>query len=293
MAKQNPNLLLVEGKDEQFALPFFMDEYVVWGDEKKDWVVEIKELDGIEKLLKPGLIEAESKTPGLKAFGVILDANDAFDSRWSRVRERCRMVDSGFPNDLPTDGVIHVRPDGLRIGVWVMPDNRSRGMLETFLSLLLIPERLPLWDFARECCHSASGFAGCYTASHRDKAQVHTYLAWVEPPGLSLPYSILKRAFDARLPLARSFRAGSWTSTRFLHARPHFPNISGESSILRMGLSARSNLQQMHLGAKLSGKCGLHKRRGNGVWISGVTFWNSVARCSRIDCHCSAVGCEW
>ncbi len=54
MAKQNSNLLLVEGKDEQFTLPFFMDEYIVWGDEKKDWVVEIKELDGVDKLLKPG-----------------------------------------------------------------------------------------------------------------------------------------------------------------------------------------------------------------------------------------------
>ena len=205
MPKQNPNLLLVEGKDEQYTLPFFMDEYVVWGDKKEDRVVEIKEHDGLENLLKPGVIEAESKTPGLRAFGVIIDANDAFDSRWSRVRERCRKVAAGFPDDLPTGGVIHVTPDGLRIGVWVMPDNRSRGMLETFLSLLLIPERLPLWDFARESCDRASDIAGSYTAAHRDKAHVHTYLAWVEPPGLSLPYSILKRAFDARLPLAEDF----------------------------------------------------------------------------------------
>jgi hypothetical protein len=177
----------------------------VWGDDKKDWVVEIKELDGIEKLLKPGLIEAESKTPGLKALGVIIDANDAFDSRWSRVRERCRKVAADFPDDVLPGGVIHVNADGLRMGVWIMPDNRSRGMLETFLSLLLIPERVPLWNYANESCDRASGIAGCYTPAHRDKARVHTYLAWVEPPGLSLPYSILKRAFDARLPLAENF----------------------------------------------------------------------------------------
>ena len=182
-----------------------MDEYIVWGDEKKDWIVEIKELDGVEKLLKPGLIEAESKTPGLKALGVIVDANDSFESRWLRVRERCRRIAADFPEDLPTDGVIHVNAVGLRIGVWIMPDNRSRGMLETFLSLLLIPELMPLWNSARESCNNASGIAGCYTPAHRDKAHVHTYLAWVEPPGLSLPYSILKRAFDARLPLAEGF----------------------------------------------------------------------------------------
>ena len=205
MAKQNPNLLLVEGKDEQFSLPFFMDEYVVWGERKEDWVVEIKELDGVEKLLKPGLIEAESKTPGLKAFGVILDANDSFDSHWSRVRERCRKVAATFPEELPAGGVIHETADGLRIGVWVMPDNGSRGMLETFLSCLLVPDRQRLWDHAQKSCDSAGSFTGCYTPAHRDKAHLHTYPAWVEPPGLSLPYSILKRAFDARLPLALDF----------------------------------------------------------------------------------------
>jgi hypothetical protein len=205
MAKANQNLLLVEGKDEQFTLPFFMDEFVVWGDNKEQRAVEIKELDGVDNLLKPGVIEAESKVPGLRALGIIVDANEHFNSRWLRVRERCRKVVADFPEDLPTGGLIHQIPTGLRIGVWIMPDNRSRGMLETFLSYLLIPERLPLWDFAKESCERASGFDGCYTIAHRDKAYVHTYLAWVEPPGLTLPYSILKRAFDARLPLAENF----------------------------------------------------------------------------------------
>jgi hypothetical protein len=205
MAKQKPNLLLVEGKDEQFTLPYFMDEYTVWGDTERDRVVEIKQLDGVENLLKPGLIEAESKTPGIKAFGIILDANDSFESRWTRVLERCREISADFPEDLPAEGVIHVDDAGLRIGVWVMPDNKSRGMLETFVSQLLTPERTPLWDLARESCDKASGIDGCYTPAHRDKALVHTYLAWVEPPGLSLPHSFLRRAFDARVPLAGKF----------------------------------------------------------------------------------------
>ena len=199
MANQNPNLLLVEGKDEQFTLPFFMDEYVEWGDKKQDRVVEIKELDGVENLLKPGVIEAESKTPGLKAFGVIIDANDSFDARWSRVRERCRKVAPGFPDDLPTGGVIHVLPAGLRMGVWVMPDNRSRGVLETFLGL---PRRS--WSDCRSgISHGSLATAPAASPvairpAHRNKAHVHTYLAWVEPPGLSLPYSILKGAFSTR-----------------------------------------------------------------------------------------------
>jgi hypothetical protein len=204
MAKQKPNLLLVEGKDEQFTLPYLMDEYVVWGD-KPDHVVEIRQLDGVENLLKPGLIEAESKTPGIKAFGIILDANDSLESRWARVLERCREISADFPEDLPAEGIVHVSDGGLRIGVWVMPDNKSRGMLETFVGQLLTPERTPLWELALDSCDKASGMGGCFTPAHRDKALVHTYLAWVEPPGLSLPQSILTRAFDARLPLAEKF----------------------------------------------------------------------------------------
>ena len=160
---------------------------------------------------------------GSKSIGVILDANDSFDTRWSRVRERCRKVAADFPEDLPTSSIVHVTTEGLRIGVWIMPDNRSRGMLETFLSFLLIPERIPLWEFARDSCDRARGIAGCHSPSHRDKACVHTYLALGEPPGLSLPYSILKRAFDARLPLAEGF--ANWFVELFQLAPRSNPRI--------------------------------------------------------------------
>src|SRR5208337_4634029 len=38
---------------------------MLYGATREDRVVEIKEHDGLENLLKPGAIEAESKTPGL------------------------------------------------------------------------------------------------------------------------------------------------------------------------------------------------------------------------------------
>ncbi|MGO9599287.1 MAG: DUF3226 domain-containing protein [Isosphaeraceae bacterium] len=207
MAKQNPNLLLVEGKEEQYTLPFFMDHYVVWGDKKKKekWVVEIRQFDGVENLLEPGVIEAESKTPGLNALGIIIDANDSFESRWANVRNRCQKAVPSFPNELPPEGLIHITPDRLRIGVWIMPDNGSRGMLETFFGILLVAERVPLWDAARESCDRAFGIYGCYREAHRDKAHIHTYLAWADPPGLPLPRALLEHVLDARLPAAAAF----------------------------------------------------------------------------------------
>ncbi len=202
---KDKNILLVEGKDEQFVIPFFMDNFVVWGKKKADWIVEIKEFGGIENLLRAGVIEAELKAPGLHAVGIIIDANDSFEARRDRVKERCGKVIGGLPERLPLGGLIVANEHGLRVGVWIMPDNKTKGMLETFLSYLLEPKRQVLWEYAKNACDGAKRFDGTYTDAHRDKAYVFTYLAFIEPPGLSLQCSVLQHAFDARLPLADNF----------------------------------------------------------------------------------------
>jgi len=165
----------------------------------------LSEFGGIEPLLKPGVIEVELKTPGLNALGILIDANDEFESRWSRKRERCLRIAPHLPEKLPTEGLIHVNQYGLRIGVWIMPDNQSRGMLETFLSYLIIPERSALWTFAQEACSRSRDHGAPYTDPHRAKADIHTYLAWLDPPGRSLHIAVLARALDARLPLGERF----------------------------------------------------------------------------------------
>ncbi len=205
MAKTNPNLLLVEGKDEKYTIPGIMNHYVVWGDKESDRIVEIKNLDGVDEILKPGVIEGYSKTPKLNALGIIIDANDSFDSRWILVSDRLRAVTEDFPDDISEGGIVHQTASGLRLGVWMMPDNRSRGMLETFLGLLLRPDRTPLWNFARESCDKASNYDGTYKPAHKDKSNIHTYLAWVDPPGCSLSVAILQGLIDTTSPLANRF----------------------------------------------------------------------------------------
>ena len=207
MPKPHPNLLLVEGKSEQYSIPFLMDKYVAWGDKRKEWVVEIVELNGVEALLKPGVIEAESKRSGLKSIGVIIDADISLDSSWARLKERFKRVSEDCPDDLPQNGLIHVTPAGPRIGAWIMPDNRSRGMLETFLGLLRTVESQPLWEIASRSCDEIAQMEGSFKAAHRDKAQVHTYLAWIDPPGKTIAESLRDNVLDSKLPLAGLFAA--------------------------------------------------------------------------------------
>ncbi len=205
MLSVNPNILLVEGDEDRRVIPFLMDEYVVWGNKENEWVAEVRSHGGIEDLLEPGNIKAAALTPGRKAVGIVIDANDHFESRWARVRQNCLGVAADFPEELPVGGLVHQDFDGLRIGVWIMPDNQSRGMLETYLSHLIVPAQATLWAFAQESCGRSRDHGASYTDPHRDKANIHTYLAWRDPPGMQLHVSVMARALDARLPLAEQF----------------------------------------------------------------------------------------
>ena len=77
MRKPHPRLLLVEGREDKRVIPQFMEKFIRWGehDEPEKWPAEIVEFDGVEPLLKPGSSKRELKSPGLKALGVLVDAN--------------------------------------------------------------------------------------------------------------------------------------------------------------------------------------------------------------------------
>ena len=210
MAKQRtkPNQLLVEGNDDKFLIPYLMDNFLVWGDRPEDWVVEIASFGGIEPLLEIGIISSELKRPNLQALGIIVDADIMREARWAAVSQRCRDAVSDFPTDLPEGGLIHESPAGLRVGVWIMPDNRSPGMIETFLQDMVPVSQASLWDFAELSRNEARSHGANYAESHQDKALIHTYLAWLEPPGQQLHTAMFSRSLHARSPLG--FRFARW-----------------------------------------------------------------------------------
>lgn len=141
MTKPNPNVLLVEGDDDKRVIPELMEANgISWGATRESWPVEIKPYDGIKNIVKQGVIETELKASGLKVLGIIADANDCVDSRWDALRNRCIERFPNLPDALPADGVIEENEDGLKLGIWLLPDNRSHGMMETFLTYLVRTE---------------------------------------------------------------------------------------------------------------------------------------------------------
>jgi hypothetical protein len=86
-----------------------------------------------------------------------------------------------------------------------MPDNRSAGMMETFLRHLIKPEDEPLWIHAQAAFAQAKAIGAHCRDVHADKAHIHTWLAWQDPPGQAFGIALVKNILDARSATAMPF----------------------------------------------------------------------------------------
>ncbi|MDP1560171.1 MAG: hypothetical protein Q8M16_02130 [Pirellulaceae bacterium] len=187
--------LLVEGREEQRLIPQLIEHNsIVWGETREQAIVDIAEFDGVDNLLRPGVIETELKVSGLRELGIIVDADEDLDSRWQAVRRRClQEFSSQLPKQLSENGLVIENQAGLRLGVWIMPDNKNQGMLETFLSCLVPENESEVYQHAVHCVSTAKERGAPFLESQRAKALIHTWLGWQNPPGRQLHQAIIER----------------------------------------------------------------------------------------------------
>lgn len=146
-----------------------------------------------------------------RAVGIVVDADTNPDGRLQRfvqIMEDSGRYKEGRSKFLPKDGLVLDGADGVaaRLGLWVMPDNQSYGMLEDLLAPMAktaFPELMAaaenaLADIERRGIQR-------YTSAHRPKAMIHTYLAWQKDPGRTLSCAIAKHYLDAKSENARLF----------------------------------------------------------------------------------------
>ena len=195
-------VLLVEGDDEQWVLPEFIEANdVIWEDKKKRRIVEIKPFDGKDNLDKE-LLNTELQASGLKTLGILLDADTSSDNAWKKIRNLLKEEYPNIPIELPESGLIHSVDEKVKIGVWIMPNNKECGMFETFLQS---EDRQGLWKFAEQSCHKAKEYGASFKESHLDKAKIHTWLAWQDSPGRSLRQAIKEGILSPDSPQAAVF----------------------------------------------------------------------------------------
>lgn len=202
--QNNQNKLLVEGKDDQYAIAELMAHFVHWGDSKNEWPVLIKPLDGVENLINHATITANLKGSAVR-YGIVVDANDQFDKRWSRLREYASEEFPGLPERLPDNGLVFRNGRGNRLGIWIMPDNQGDGMLETFLKYLVPDPYADLWKHAQSAVERARALGAKCKKTHLEKAQIHTWLAWQDPPGDPFGTALKRNVFRTDHNLALLF----------------------------------------------------------------------------------------
>ncbi|MBF0560687.1 MAG: hypothetical protein HQL37_01475 [Alphaproteobacteria bacterium] len=205
MAALNSKLLVVEGEDDKYAVIHLMQAHVDLGDKESDRKVNIEVAKGVDKIFKIEFISVRLKLNDI--LGIVIDADEDFASRWSGLRKLCLVDFPNLPEELPERGLVAQNEDGKRLGVWIMPDNKSRGMLETFLQFLVPESEEPIWQEAQCAVVEAKAIGAKCHAPHMDKANVYTWMAWQDPPGQSFGRALMQKILDPHANSAKPFIA--------------------------------------------------------------------------------------
>lgn len=204
---ENPNWCFVEDTDTQAATLALMRHHIpTWPPGPKGAPVFIKVDTEIHNLLRPATLKTEFQASGRKAMGIIVDAEQQKQSVWNRVLNFAVDRFTDVPADLPEDGLVLVDLEGRRFGIWVMPDNKSNGMLEDFLRTLVPDQAEQLWEHSVNSVATArSEFGAPCREIHLPKAHLHSWLAFQDPPGERIGVAIAKKFLDPASPSATIF----------------------------------------------------------------------------------------
>jgi Protein of unknown function (DUF3226) len=208
VALPRPKQLVVEDNDQKGAVIGLMRHHgIPWPrEEEAGWPIYIDVGNSAEEVLKKSSLSARLKTSGLSTLGIMLDADDVFDSRWATIRAFCVENFTSVPSNFPADGLV-LSEGGKRFGAWVMPDNRSGGMIETFCRALVPSHMENLWEHAVTSASQAKSKGAPFHDVHTEKAHMYAWLAWQHPPGERMGTAISKKLLNPISPTALPFVA--------------------------------------------------------------------------------------
>ncbi len=197
---EGDKVLLVEGPDDCHVIMSLCNAHRV------PEVFGIYECGGDDRvLMRLNALISQPDAP--TKIGVVLDADQSVERRWQSIRSKLSSYTYTFPDRPDEKGTILRAADDLsHLGFWLMPDNKAAGMLEDFcLEMVQADAR----RFVTETVVNAQRQEGVCTFRdvHRSKAEVHTYLAWQDEPGVPLGKAITALALRPDTPTAMAFVA--------------------------------------------------------------------------------------
>lgn len=184
-------ILLVEGTDDKNVIMH------ICGNRGVQQLDEIAPQDSVEQLLES--FPVRLKESDVEVLGVVLDADTDPQGRWEALRHRLNQAGyAGVPEKLAAIGTILAPPPNTllpRFGVWIMPDNQSKGILEEFLHFL-VPAGSQLYEHVKASVASIPEGERRFKQADEPKARIHTWLAWQKHPGKPFGTAITARFLD-------------------------------------------------------------------------------------------------
>lgn len=145
-------------------------------------------------------------------IGVIVDADTDCISCYNQIVNNLKPYGYDFPDVPVKNGLIlqSKEDDKAKVGVWIMPDNGSQGMIEDFALSLIDPTDVLLQKAESTIVEIEEEKICRFKPVHRSKAKLHTYLAWNDEPGLPIGQAIKNNLLNADSEYAQVFM--SWIS---------------------------------------------------------------------------------
>ena len=192
-------ILMVEGTDDEHVLKHICGNY---GIPRLD---EVEAHEGVDHLLESIPVQFNLNDEEGDVVGIVIDADSDLNARWQSLRDIfARAGYPNVPNQPDPNGTILEAPSGTllpKAGVWLMPDNKTPGILEDFLRFLVPDRQSALFAHAERSVATVPERR--FSQNDTPKAVIHTWLAWQEEPGRPYGTAITARFLDSQLPQAR------------------------------------------------------------------------------------------
>jgi hypothetical protein len=198
-------ILIVEGIDDKHSVVGLMRSHINWPEPRSQWPVYIELGKSVSEILNPAFLRTTIKEPGIITVGIMLDADDKPDGRYQSIRNTCSAFFTDLPSALPPEGLVVKNAGGMRMGVWIMPDNTAEGCLETFLRYLVPDTEEPIWKLAVHSVKSAKDLGAQCPDKDVPKANLYTWLAWQSTPGQQPGLALTKHILNPHSPYAGPF----------------------------------------------------------------------------------------
>lgn len=171
--KPKSKVLLVEGSDDRHVVNSLLDRYGV----KRSFLIIDK--GGYEELRSS--IYGEVNASERRVLGILADANDNVVGRWQSISDQLVRAGCDVPAGIPSSGSRFNGPGSVRVGVWLMPNNKNNGELEDFI-YNMIPKDDTILPRTKFYVDDIPNEDRKFTDNKLTRAYVHAWLATCEHP---------------------------------------------------------------------------------------------------------------